>query len=105
MGDLLREGDEHMEHADDVYGVVLYNPVKNTYGLGDSIEIATKGIVYLEASASITRLAYVKLVATNNKVATSTSGKTVVGQALEAASGDGSIIRVDLDKKQTVQTA
>ena len=23
MGDLLREGDEHMEYADDIYGVIM----------------------------------------------------------------------------------
>jgi hypothetical protein len=60
--------------SDKVYGVIAYNPKKNTYVKGDFVEIACAGsVVWLETSAAIARGA---------AVATDYTGPTVAANAV-----------------------
>lgn len=81
-------------------GFVVFNPVKNdSIAAGDRIEIAITGaFMYMVASAAIDAGAAVDYAYATGKVATANSG-LACGKALDAATGDGDLIRV------AVQTA
>jgi hypothetical protein len=77
------------------FGVVLTNPLKDTYAVGDKLEIGILGsVVHAEASAAITCGAKVQYNPATAKVATQTASNTVVGVAIENAVGDASLVRV-----------
>lgn len=84
--------------TDDVFGFVSYNFKKNSFAASESLEIAVLdgNIIYLEASAAIARGASVMYVVTGQKIALATSGKTVLGKALDKASTNGDLVRVYL---------
>ena len=76
------------------FGVVLTNPLKDSYAVGDKLEVGIlNSIVMLEASAAITAGASLQYDPATKKVATKTSSNTVVAIALENAAGDGSLVR------------
>lgn len=78
-------------------GVVLTNPLKDSYAVGDKLEIALLStIVYCTASAAITAGASLQYAYSTGKVATNASvgTNTTVGVALENAAADGDLIRV-----------
>lgn len=75
-------------------GVVLTNPLKESYAVGDKLEVGVIGsVVMLEASAAITAGASVQYAPGTKKVATKTLTNTIVATALENASGDGALVR------------
>ena len=77
------------------FGVVLTNPMKDTFAVGDKIEVAAFGtVVLMTASAAITAGASVQLDPSTNKVATQTASNTKIGIALESAGADADVIRV-----------
>jgi hypothetical protein len=82
--------------ATDLYlGVILTNPVTESWVSGDKMEIALAStIVYMTASAAITAGAKLQYDYSTGKVATQTATNTVIGMALDNASGDGVLIRV-----------
>src|ERR1700759_5752071 len=52
------------------FGVIVYNPKKNTYSPGDMVEIAQEGsVMYLETSAAVTRGAKGQIEPINSQVA------------------------------------
>jgi len=76
------------------YGVVLSNIQKDSWGVGEKLEVGILGcIVMLEASAAIAAGASIMYDPATKKVATKTSTNTVVGIALENASADLSLVR------------
>lgn len=76
------------------YGVVLSNIQKDSWAVGDKLEVALLNcIVMLEASAAITAGASLQYDVSTKKVATKTSSNTIVALALENAAADGSLIR------------
>ena len=78
-----------------ITGFVVFNPVKND-GIvaGDRVEIAITGaFIYQVASAAIQSGAAVDYAYNTGKVATANSG-LACGVALDAAAGDGDLIRV-----------
>jgi len=80
--------------ADSFFGMVLTNPLKDVFAVGDKMEIAIIGSVAMaEASAAITCGAKVQYDPATSKVATKALGSTV-GVALENATGDGVLLRV-----------
>lgn len=77
------------------YGVVLTNPLKDSFAVGDKIEVGIIGcIVMMEASAAIVAGASVQYDPATKKIATKASTNTIVGLALESAAADGDLIRV-----------
>ena len=82
--------------ATDLYlGVILTSIVKEAFVSGERFEIALAStIVYMTASAAITAGAKLQYDYTTGKVATQTATNTVIGMALDNATGDGVLIRV-----------
>lgn len=79
------------------YGVVLTNPLKDSYAVGEKVEVAfALTDVLMTASAAITAGASVMFDPATGKVATKTSTHTVLGVALENAAADGDLIRVQI---------
>ena len=76
------------------FGVVLTNPLKSSYAVGDKLEIALLGsIVMVKASAPITAGASLQYAYDTFKFATQTASNTIVGVALENAAADASLFR------------
>ena len=77
------------------FGVCLTNPLKDAYAVGERCEIAVLGsIVICQASASITCGDSLQYDYTTGKVATQTGSNTIVGIAMENATGDAKLLRV-----------
>lgn len=74
---------------------VVYDFVKGT--AGNTVTVATGGVVKMEANAAITKGASVGIAATTGRVgAKTTAGDWVLGYAREAASAQGDIIAVKI---------
>lgn len=89
--------DQVDDEEDVVFGVAIYNPRKQLYAAGDTIEVAIGGsVVYLETSAAVARGAKVELDPSGPTVATLTDfpDDCQVGIALDKASASGQLIRV-----------
>lgn len=79
------------------FGVIVYQLKRNTYSAGQPVEVACKGnVLYLEASAAISRGAAVELVPAGPTVVTKNTGNQL-GIALDQASAAGDLIRVEID--------
>lgn len=85
--------------TDDVYGFINYNGKNSTFEVGDAVEVSALmgNFMYMEASAAIARNAKVMIVVSGSKVATATSGKTIVGRAYDKAASSGDLIRVTIN--------
>ena len=78
----------------DYFGVVLTNPMKEAFAVGDRLEVAIiQSVVMLEASAAIAAGALVQFDPSTGKCATKASTNTVVARAIEPAAADGSLFR------------
>ena len=83
--------------GDKAFGVIIASLKKNVYKAGQAVEIACRGnVLYLEASAAISRGALVENDPTGPTVKTKSAG-AVLGIALDQASGAGDLIRVEID--------
>lgn len=82
--------------ADDIFGFIVYDIKSRGFSAYDKCEIAfgSGSIMYMEAAAAIGRNAKVEIVVVGQKVAPATSGKIVVGRALDKALAAGQLIRV-----------
>jgi len=77
------------------FGVVLTNPLKSAYAVGEKLQVAIFGaIVICKASAAITCGAWLQYAHDTYKVATQVGSNTIVGIALENAAGDAALLRV-----------
>ncbi len=85
--------------TDDVYGFINYDIKSATFGSGDRVQISAMrdNVMYMTASEAIAKNGKVMIVVSGSKVATATSGKTIVGRAFDKASADGDLIRVTID--------
>ena len=80
-----------------VFGVSVYNPRKQTYSPGDTIELALEGsIVYLETSAAIARGAKVQLDPTGPTISTLNDypNNYMIGICLDKPTASGQLARV-----------
>jgi hypothetical protein len=91
------------------FGVITYNPQKNSYAAGDRVEVATEqNIVFLLSSAAITRGARVAVTnpttaANDPTVATDpTAGDYTLGNALTQVTGSGQIVAVRVKPAYTL---
>lgn len=85
--------------TDDIFGLAEYD-IKNQSLIEGKIVNLSRGrlnIMYMTASAAIAPYARVMVVVASKKVATATSGKRIIGYALDKASADGDLIRVQID--------
>lgn len=85
--------------TDDVYGFINYSIKDATFSVGESVEVSALfgNFMYMTASAAIARNAKVMIVVASKKVATATSGKTIIGRAYDKAAADGDLIRVTIE--------
>ena len=84
--------------TDVVFGVSIYNPRKNLYVAGDTIEIATRGsVIYLETSAAIARGANVQMDYTGPTVATRASTNYRIGKCLDKPAAANVLARILID--------
>ena len=86
-----------------VFGVILFNPRKNTYAAGDTVEVGCRGTyVYLESSAAVNRGAHV-----NSTAATSSADPLVttvanntdyqIGVAVDQTAAANDLIRIAIE--------
>jgi len=82
--------------TDIIFGMIPYeSSKKNVYVSGDMVTVMTDyTIVVCEASAAIAAGATVMPVVTGMKVATQTSGKSILGVALKPAAADTNLVEV-----------
>ena len=81
-------------------GVVVYNPKKNSYAAGYTLEVATRGTyVYLESAAAIARGAYVEINVANNQILTAAGTNKILGKAVDKATAANQLIRVVIDPR------
>ena len=82
--------------TDNIFGIIPYESAKkNAYVSGDMVTVMQDYTVAVcEASAAIAAGATVMPVVSGMKVATQTTGKTMLGIALKPASGTGSLVEV-----------
>lgn len=80
------------------YGVAIYNPRKNLYSPGDTIELGCAGtVVYLEASAAIARGAQVQNDPTGPTVATLAGAvNAAVGLCLDKPGAASTLARIEV---------
>lgn len=84
----------------EAFGVIIYNPRKNTYSAGDTVEIALRGtVVYMETSAAIARGAKVQIDPTGPTVSTLVSLPTncELGVCLDKPTATGQLARILLN--------
>lgn len=82
------------------FGVVLTNPLKASFAVGDKIEVAVMGsVVMMTASAAITAGASLQYAYDTYKVATQTASNTIVGIAMGNSTADGDLIPVFVFQK------
>lgn len=83
--------------TDSTFGFVTRNVRDADYEAGDTLELARTGaIIYLTAGAAIARGADVEVDASAVKVIPAAGTNPVVGQAIDKASADGDLVRVEL---------
>ena len=81
--------------TDKHFGVVRYNIKDASFAAGAVCEVAGGGsVIVMEAGAAIARGANVMYAANQKVVTAATTGNIIVGMALDAATADGSLIRV-----------
>ena len=82
--------------TDVIFGVIPYeSSKKNAYVSGDMVTVMQDyAVVVCEASAAIAAGATVMPVVTGMKIATQTTGKTILGVALKPAAADTNLVEV-----------
>jgi hypothetical protein len=84
--------------TDQAFGVIVYNPRKNQYAVGDIVELACRGsVVYMETSAAIARGAKVQAATATGLIATRTSTNFRVGVVLDKPTAANVLARVLID--------
>ena len=82
--------------ADDVFGFIIYDIKSQKFSAYDKCEVAFfKGsIMYMQSSAAIARYAEVAIVLAGQKIVTASTGKRIVGRALDKATAADQLVRV-----------
>ena len=80
-----------------IFGVVVFNPVKNEFPAGDRIAIARENdVIWLPAAGKTAVGADLYFTSANKVTSTATAGNSIVGKALTPAAEDGDLIQVEL---------
>ena len=88
--------------TDTIFGVITYNPLKQTYIGNERVSVARDGdIVWLPAAGAVNVGAELYFNAQNQVTSTVTAGNSIVGKALTKATAAGDLIQVELGFKTT----
>lgn len=80
-----------------IFGVVVYNPVKGAYSAGERIAIARPGdVVWLPAAGEIAVGAVLGFNSSNKVTASPSSGDSIIGKALTPAAAANDLVQVEL---------
>lgn len=91
--------------TDEILGVVVYNPILNSFVANDRIAVARENdVIWLPAAAAITAGSELYFNANNQVTSTATAGNTIIGKALTPATAENDLVQVEL-KFQKTQTA
>ncbi len=94
-GSKLRVVEACTADTDQVFGIIPYNAVKNSYASGDKVNVVRDfTTIVCEASEAISAGATVMPVISGLKVATQTTGKAIIGEAVTPAAQAGDLIEV-----------
>lgn len=84
--------------TESAFGVIVYNPRKNQYAVGDIVELACRGsVVYMETSAAIARGANVQAATATGLIATRATTNHRVGKMLDKPTAANVLARVLID--------
>lgn len=90
---------------DNIFGVLVYNPIVNRFVAGDRIAVARDNdVIWMPAEAAITEGAELYFTADNTVTATATAGNSILGKALTPATAKGDFVQVEL-RFRTTQAA
>ena len=80
------------------YGVAIYNPRKNVFVAGDTIDLACEGsVIFLETTAAIARGAGVANTVAGPTVATvNTATQATLGVCLDKPTASGQLARIEI---------
>lgn len=89
--------------SSNIFGFINYSIKKEFFSAGDYVAVAVRNsVMFMTASAAINAGAEVQFDPSTTKIATQTTGNTVIGIAMEKAAGDASIIPVYIVTPLTV---
>jgi len=92
-------------NTDRIFGFAVRNMKDADFPAESRLEIARNGtVMFMTASAAIARGAKVQYALATTKVATATGATNVIGEALDKAAADGSVIRVLINVVDTALT-
>lgn len=82
---------------DPIFGVVTFNPIKNSFPAGDRIAIARENdVIWLPAAGAVAVGADLYFTSANKVTSSATAGNSIIGKALTPAAADGDLIQVEL---------
>lgn len=88
--------------TDEILGVVVYNPILNSFVANDRIAVARENdVIWMPAAAAITAGAELYFNANNQVTSTATAGNTIIGKALTPASAENDLVQVELKFQKT----
>jgi len=83
--------------TDEVFGFVNYNYKDATFAALQNLEISRNGnVMFMEANAAFDVNTALMVVVSGTRVATATSGKKIIGRALQRAAAQGDIVAVEI---------
>ena len=85
-------------NTDTVLGFIVYDLKKASHAVDDAVEIDTgfDDVMWMTAGAAIARGALLMIQVSGVKVVTATTGKPIIGWAMDKAAADGDLIKVSL---------
>jgi hypothetical protein len=85
--------------TDEVFGFINFQNKQGTFAAGQYVEVSffRGNVMFMESSAAIARYAQVMPVVAGSLVATATTGKRIIGRALDKATAANQMIRVLID--------
>lgn len=88
--------------TDEILGVVVYNPILNSFVANDRIAVARENdVIWLPAAAAITAGSELYFNANNQVTSTATAGNTIIGKALTPATAENDLVQVELKFQKT----
>lgn len=88
--------------TDEILGVVVYNPILNSFVANDRIAVARENdVIWMPAATAITAGTELYFNANNQVTSTATAGNTIIGKALTPASAENDLVQVELKFQKT----
>lgn len=88
--------------TDEILGVVVYNPILNSFIANDRIAVARENdVIWMPAAEAITAGSELYFNANNQVTPTATAGNTIIGKALTPATAENDLVQVELKFQKT----